>query len=154
MIYNSPAIMNIRTFVTKSRTFVAKSATWFSKNEGGGSTAVWKFSENSSVLVGTSFPKDEPLEIRQAVTFWDLIWHISLLGKGFRKQKFWVSGCPPATSNQKYLPLVRKLKPFSFYRVGGCSLQTIYFSFLSDPGIPGVRSMGPSVCQWRDLLQT
>ena len=36
IVYNSPAIMNIRTFVAKSRIFVAKSATWFSENEGGG----------------------------------------------------------------------------------------------------------------------
>ena len=28
------------------RNFVAKSATWFSENEGGGSKAVWNFSEN------------------------------------------------------------------------------------------------------------
>ena len=34
IVYNSPAIMNIRTFVAKSRIFVAKSATWFSENEG------------------------------------------------------------------------------------------------------------------------
>ena len=33
------------------RNFVAKSATWFSKNEEGGSKAVWNFSENSSVLI-------------------------------------------------------------------------------------------------------
>ena len=33
-----------------------KSATWFSENEGGGSSAVWNFSENSSVLVGRGFP--------------------------------------------------------------------------------------------------
>ena len=38
------------------RNFVAKSAIWFSENEGGGSKAVWNFSENSSVLVGPSVP--------------------------------------------------------------------------------------------------
>ena len=37
--------------------FGKKSATWFSGNEGGGSRAVWNFSENSSVFEGTGFPK-------------------------------------------------------------------------------------------------
>ena len=38
------------------RNFVAKSAIWFSENEGGGSNAVWNFSENSSVLVCAPVP--------------------------------------------------------------------------------------------------
>ena len=40
----------------KSRTFVAISAIWFSKNEGGGSKAVWNFSESSSILVCEVIP--------------------------------------------------------------------------------------------------
>ena len=56
IIYNSPAKMNIHTFVAKSLTFFAKSAIWFSENGGGGSKAVWNFSENSSVLVTPSVP--------------------------------------------------------------------------------------------------
>ena len=34
-----------------------KIATYFSKNEGGGSKAVWNFSKNSSDLVAGPFPK-------------------------------------------------------------------------------------------------
>ena len=48
IVYNSPAIMNIRTFV-------AKSAVWFSENDGG-SNDVWNFSRNSSVLVWPYVP--------------------------------------------------------------------------------------------------
>ena len=42
--------MNIRTFVAKSHTFVANPQYNFPKMRGGGSKAVWKFSENSSVF--------------------------------------------------------------------------------------------------------
>ena len=31
--------------------------------------------------------------------------------------------------------------------------QPPFWDFLSDPGIPGVRSMGPSVCNWGRLLK-
>ena len=42
--------------VFKAVQLFKKSAIWFSENEGGGSKAVWNFSENSSVLVGGGFP--------------------------------------------------------------------------------------------------
>ena len=56
--------------------FGEKNAAWFFENEGGGSTAVWNFSKNSSVLVGTSFPK----------FFWQSILHMtSFFGKASPK---------------------------------------------------------------------
>ena len=53
MIHNSPAIMNIRTFVT----ILSRNPQHdFPKMRGGGSNAVWNLSENSSVLVSPSVP--------------------------------------------------------------------------------------------------